>query len=55
MDKPRVDEALNGVLSFEVEIGDLAEIGCYHFQVVDRSHVRYLTSEIQPFEVMGNI
>jgi len=55
MDKLRVDDVLNGVLSFELEDGDLAEVGCYRFQVVDRSQGRYLTSDIQPFEVMPNL
>jgi hypothetical protein len=55
MDRLRVDDVLNGVLSFKVEDGDLAEVGCYRFQVVGRSQGRYLASEIQPFEVMGNL
>jgi hypothetical protein len=55
MDKLRMDDTLNGVLSFEVEDGDLAEAGCYRFQVIDRSQGRFLASEIQPFEVMGNL
>lgn len=55
MDKLRVDDILNGVLSFEFGDGDLAEVGCYHFQVVDQSQGRCLASEVQPFEVMGNL
>lgn len=55
MDRLRVDDVLHGTLSFEVEDGDLTEIGCYHFQVTDRSQGRYLMSEVQPFEVMGNL
>ena len=55
MDKLRLDDVLNGVLSFEVEDGDLAEVGCYRLQVVDISQGRFLTSEIQPFEVMPNL
>jgi hypothetical protein len=54
-DKLRVDGVLNGLLSFEVEEGDLAEVGCYWFQVVDRSQSRFLASEICPFEVMANL
>jgi len=55
MDKLRMDDIVNGVVSFDVEDGDLAEAGCYRFQVIDRSQGRYLTSEIQPFEVLGNL
>lgn len=55
MGKLRVDDLPNGVLSFEVEAGDLAEVGCYWLQVVDSSQGRFLTSEIQPFEVLENI
>jgi len=50
-----MDDIVNGVVSFDVEDGDLAEAGCYRFQVIDRSQGRYLTSEIQPFEVLGNL
>lgn len=55
MDKLRVDDVVNGVISFEVEDGDLAEVGCYRFQVIDRSQGRYLASEVEPFEVMSNL
>jgi len=55
MDKLRVDDVLNGVMSFEVEDGDLAEVGCYRLQVVDQSQGRNLTSEIHPFEVLTNL
>ena len=55
MDKLRMDDALNGVLSFEVEDGDLAEAGCYRIQVIDRCQGRFLTSEIEPFEVVPNL
>lgn len=55
MDRLRIDDAPTGVLSFEAEEGDLAEAGCYRFQVIDRSQGRFLTSEVQPFEVMPNL
>jgi hypothetical protein len=55
MEKLRMDDVVNGVLSFEVEEGDLAEAGCYRFQVIDRSQGRFLASEIQPFEVVPNL
>ena len=55
MNKLRMDDVVNGVLSFEVEDGDLAEAGCYRFQVIDRSQGRFLASEIQPFEVLANL
>jgi len=43
-----------GVLSFKVEDDDLAEARCYRFQVIDRSQGG-VASEIQPFEVLGNL
>jgi hypothetical protein len=55
MARLRIDDAPNGVLSFEVEVGDLAEAGCYRFQVIDRSQGRFLASEVQPFEVIPNL
>lgn len=55
MDKLRLDDAPNGVLSFDVEEGDLVEAGCYRFQVMDRSQGRFLASEICVFEVLPNL
>jgi len=55
MDKLRVDDILHGILSFELEDGDLTEVGCYRFQVIDRSQGRFLASEVQPFEVIPNL
>ena len=50
--KQRMDDVVTEVMSFKVEDGYLAEAGCYRFQVIDRSQVRFLTSELQPFEVI---
>ena len=55
MDKLRVDDAVNGVLSFELEDGDLAEVGCYRLQIIDQSQGRYLASEVLPVEILSNL